>query len=209
MLRLVVAHALLVSVLVVAPGQAQAATPPVANPDVVEVGPGSSIDIDVLANDTDDGGVENLRLTRIVTAPAVGSAEIVDGLGVKYVSPDPFTGTTFTYEIDDGVDGTAIGEVTVNASPPPCGDVDLSAGSGGQALRDAIASTNACPGPQVITVGAGTYDATLPPISDSLTIRAADPSARSGADRHRPGTLEHSAGGIDDQRWRGGSGETS
>ena len=176
--ELVVACAVVASALVLAPHVARAVTLPVANPDVVEVGPGSSLDIDVLANDSDDGGIENVKVTRIVTPPAVGSAIVVDDIGVNYTSPDPFSGVTFTYEIDDGVDGTAIGEVTVNPPPPLCPDIDLPAGSGGQAFRDAILGANTCVGPQVITLGAGTYDRALPQISDSLTIRAADANAR-------------------------------
>ena len=177
--RLVVVLSLVGSALGVGSSPALGATPPVANPDIVEVAPGSSIDIDVLANDSDDGGLGSLKITQIIDPPSSGTVEIVGGgVGLKFIAPDPFTGTAFTYEIDDGVDGTAVGEVTVNVAPPTCSDIDVAPGAGGQALRDAILSANTCLGPQVITVGAGTYDRALPQISDALTIRAADPMAR-------------------------------
>ena len=182
--ELVVACAVVASALVLAPQIARAATPPVANPDVVEVGPGSSLDIDVLANDSDDGGIENVKVTRIVTPPAVGSAIVVDDIGVKYTSPDPFSGATFTYEIDDGVDGTAIGEVTVNPPPPVLPRHRPARWVGRAGVRDAILGANTCVGPQVITLGAGTYDRALPQISDSLTIRAAGRERAPGSDRH-------------------------
>lgn len=82
---------------------AQLNQPPNAVDDTVTTAVGTAIIINVMANDSDPDG-DTLRVTRIVTLPIHGSAELRTNGTIRY-TPDPgFLGTdSFTYEIcDDG-----------------------------------------------------------------------------------------------------------
>ena len=69
-------------------------TRPMAVADLAKTLPNTSVEIDVLANDTDADGDE-LRVVSIVEAPGSGTATIInDGQKVRYRPPGPFTGTT-------------------------------------------------------------------------------------------------------------------
>lgn len=88
-----------------------APTPPTANPDSAATPRDTPVQIDVLANDTDDGTPEPLRIVG-VSAPLVGVA-VTNASGVLYTPAAGFLGTdTFTYTITDGQD-FATGAVTV------------------------------------------------------------------------------------------------
>jgi len=98
--------------------------PPVAAPDSAQVIIGQSVDIDVLANDTDPDG-DPITLTS-VSAPLRGTAEIV-GQRIRYTPDASGSGSdTFTYEIEsDG--GRATGTVSVEVEAPAPTAVDDSA----------------------------------------------------------------------------------
>lgn len=103
-------------------------------------------------------------------APSSGVATITDrGTTITFDAPVDFTGTSFTYEIENSQGATATAQVTVDAT---CGDVTVTASGGATALDGAIVATNACPGPQTITLESGTYAQrlTFEPITDDLTI---------------------------------------
>ncbi|HWS34515.1 MAG TPA: Ig-like domain-containing protein, partial [Actinoplanes sp.] len=89
--------------------------PPVAEPDSAATKVGESVDIDVLANDTDPNTDQTLELTG-AGAPEHGTTEVLDAK-VRYTPEDGWTGTdTFVYEVSDGVGGTAEGTVTVTVT---------------------------------------------------------------------------------------------
>ena len=86
---------------------------PIAQDDWATTTPGTSIPIDVLANDTDPDG-DTLRIVS-VTDPPGGTATLVRDTAIRY-TPDPGrTGTdTFKYTISDGQGHTATAQVTVD-----------------------------------------------------------------------------------------------
>jgi hypothetical protein len=112
-------------------------TPPVANDDSTSVPSGSAINIDVLANDTDDGSLA-VSTVSIVTAPANGRALIEANGTITYTSNTDFVGSdTVTYSVLDnfnGVSNTATVTITVTAipvTPPPVTPPTTPPSSGG------------------------------------------------------------------------------
>ena len=102
--------------------------PPLAADDTASVSEDASVDISVLANDSDPDG-DPLSITG-VTAPANGQAEIKDTM-ITYIPKQDYHGSdTFAYTVDDGRGGTATAEVGVSISPvndpPQAGDVSAS-----------------------------------------------------------------------------------
>ncbi len=90
--------------------------PPVAVDDTASVGEGSTISIDVLANDTDDD-LDPLSIDSVET-PAQGSVSIV-GDTLSYTAPSAFTGlVSFTYVVTDGTDSDT-GTVSVTVIDQP------------------------------------------------------------------------------------------
>jgi hypothetical protein len=90
-------------------------TAPTANDDSASVPQGESVDVDVLANDTDSDGTLDPSSVTIVTAPANGSVSVNTSTGVVTYTHDGSTTTTdsFTYTVDDD-DGAASNEATVS-----------------------------------------------------------------------------------------------
>ncbi len=87
---------------------------PLARDDAASVSSGSSISIDVLANDNDPEGAALSLLS--VSAPTSGTAAIA-GNQVVYTSAAGFSGVaTFRYTVSDGQGGTASALVTVNVA---------------------------------------------------------------------------------------------
>lgn len=106
--------------------------PPEAAPDgPVTVSTGTSVLIDVLANDIDDGTPEPLTITA-VTQPSQGSAVIEEGR-IRYTSgPGGFTGTdSLTYTISDGAESdSATVTMDVVAQQAPTAEDDLATTTG-------------------------------------------------------------------------------
>lgn len=91
--------------------------PPVANADAATVFTGSSVLIDVLANDVDPEG-EALAIDAL-TQPANGVA-VIEGGRVRYTPADGFIGTdSFTYVVVDPLAATATTTVTVEVQVVP------------------------------------------------------------------------------------------
>ena len=92
---------------------------PVANDDTGSAVGTASLDVDVLANDTDvDGDVLSIA---DVTGPAanVGTAEIVGGQ-IRFTAADGFEGVAeFSYTVSDGEGGEDQGSVSVTVSAEP------------------------------------------------------------------------------------------
>jgi hypothetical protein len=81
----------------------QSASPPVAVEDTIETLQDTAVDIDVTANDTDDGSIDKTTVT-IVSAPSHGTITNIDGTtGIVTYTPDAgYTGTDyFTYTVKD------------------------------------------------------------------------------------------------------------
>jgi gliding motility-associated-like protein len=79
---------------------------PVANADTAETSSGTTVEIDVLANDiAGDGGMENMKVTKF-TEPKNGSITVTNGSLVEYTPDVDFSKglDTFYYKVDD-VDG--------------------------------------------------------------------------------------------------------
>jgi len=94
--------------------------PPEANDDEATTtgsttGPGASVLIDVLANDTDDGSPDPITITAVGT-PRAGTA-VIESEKIRYTPRQGFFGTdAFTYTISDGQDSdSATVTVTVIA----------------------------------------------------------------------------------------------
>ena len=95
---------------------------PVAVADSATTPEDQGVDLDVLANDTDEDG-DTLTVTEVVTPPAHGTAEVVSG-NVRYTPAADYCSPpadTFTYRISDGEGHQATAAVTVTVS---CGNDD-------------------------------------------------------------------------------------
>jgi hypothetical protein len=101
-----------VTVTVVAPN-----TAPVATNDTATVVGGSSVTVNVVANDSDPDG-DPLTVSAVGT-PAHGTATIVSASSIQYVPAAGYSGSdSFTYTISDGRGGTASATVQVTVTPP-------------------------------------------------------------------------------------------
>jgi uncharacterized repeat protein (TIGR01451 family) len=93
---------------------------PVATNDEASTNEEVSAEIDVLANDTDDGPASNLTVVSL-TQPAAGTGLVVLSSGdkkVTYTPPADFFGTaTFTYKASDGTKQSDAATVTVTVNP--------------------------------------------------------------------------------------------
>jgi hypothetical protein len=88
--------------------------PPVANNDTAGVPQGETININVVANDTDPDG-DTLTITSF-TQPSRGTVTQASGTTLRYTAGSTSSGVgtfTFEYTISDGRGGTATATVTV------------------------------------------------------------------------------------------------
>jgi hypothetical protein len=109
------------TVLVLLDNPATPNRPPLANPDSPSIVAGTSIQIPVLANDTDpDGDPLSLINVELVNRPGY-SAEIISGNSIQFTSRSADLETSdrvsFDYEIADPFGLRAIGQVTVTIRP--------------------------------------------------------------------------------------------
>jgi hypothetical protein len=89
---------------------------PVANADAATVAEDGSVDVAVLANDTDLNSGDTLTVTT-VTQGAHGTVAINPNKTLKYTPAANYNGPdSFTYTISDGKNGTATGAVTVTVT---------------------------------------------------------------------------------------------
>lgn len=91
--------------------------PPEARDDQVSTPQATAVEIDVLANDSDDGTPEPLRVTD-VGAPRIGTAQVTESGRITYTPPPAFLGEDgFHYTITDGSTSTSA-EVRVSVFFP-------------------------------------------------------------------------------------------
>jgi hypothetical protein len=127
---------------------------PLARNDVATVSSGTSVSIDVLANDNDpEGGTLSLVS---VSAPAGGTA-IISGNQIVYTPSSGFVGVdTFGYSVSDGQGGSASALVTVTVndrvnSPPVIRD-DLASVMFGQSVAVDVLANDSDPDGDVLSV---------------------------------------------------------
>ena len=103
--------------------------PPVANDDTATVTQGETVEIDILANDTDDDGTLNPDSVQITTEPANGTATVNDDGTVSYTPGDRFVGEdSFTYVVQDNDEQqseTATVDITVENAIPEISEVQI------------------------------------------------------------------------------------
>ncbi|WP_425839629.1 Ig-like domain-containing protein [Microbacterium sp. PA5] len=92
-------------------------TAPIANDDQYGVRPGRTTVLPVLENDTDADG--DVLVASVEREPSFGTIEpIHNGAALQITVPEDASGsTTFTYEVDDGRQGTDTASVTVTVRP--------------------------------------------------------------------------------------------
>ena len=138
--------------------------PPTAIDDTATIATGSSVPIDVLANDSDPNAGDTLSVLS-VTAPNNGVA-VNSGNGIVTYTPSlGFSGSdTFDYAVSDGNGGTDVGTVNVTVTPVAPGGLllhyDFTNGSG-VAVADQSGNSNGGTlfGFTDTAVGAGVYNA--------------------------------------------------
>ncbi|HVT32239.1 MAG TPA: Ig-like domain-containing protein [Rhodanobacteraceae bacterium] len=134
---------------------------PLAQNDSASVTDGSSVTIEVLANDSDPDG-DALAITA-VAAPAHGVASIA-GSAIVYTPSAGFTGTdTFRYTIGDGHGGAASASVSVavGAAPnrPPHAEADSVNTTFGRAVTINVLANDSDPDGDVLTIAGITQPA--------------------------------------------------
>jgi hypothetical protein len=170
---------------------------PMVNPDSGVVTAGSSITINVLANDTDVDG-DNLTIASLTQG--IGGQAVISSNAVKYTPKGTFSGIdSFSYTASDGKGGSASGTVSIQVfaanKPPVASDASISVQTGssvarqlsatdpdGNALRFSLVSlpskgnvsvTNATDGTFTYTANSGLSG------TDSFTFKASDGKADS------------------------------
>jgi len=89
---------------------------PVAVADTASLDEDTFVDVNVLANDTDEDG--DPLTAEVNTQPAHGTATLNADGTIRYTPTHDYNGTdTFTYRVRDGLGGSAIGQVTLTIRP--------------------------------------------------------------------------------------------
>ncbi len=119
--------------------QNNANSPPVAHDDNASVSSGESVDIYVLANDTDADDNLDISTLSITAAPnsSAGSATVNSDGTITYDANSSYAGTdTFTYEICDDLNAcdTADVDVTIGQNSPPVAHNDSGTAIVGQSV---------------------------------------------------------------------------
>ncbi len=132
--------------------------PPVAADDVASVAEDGSVDVDVLANDTDVDG--DLLAPSIASLPAHGTVAVRPDNTLRYVPEANYTGSdTWTYAVDDGHGGTATASVTVTVDPvgdPPVARQDDYTVQTGQPLAENVLANDSDEDGDALTVDSDT-----------------------------------------------------
>lgn len=129
---------------------------PVANPDTAALFWNQSIDVDVLANDTDSDG-DTLTVTQVTSE--FGTAVILANQQLSYTPATDFIGTdVLIYSITDGKGGTASSELTVivSGNTAPTTVNDSAATDDRTSLRLDVLSNDSDPDGNVLTLVSAT-----------------------------------------------------
>ncbi len=149
---------------------------PTANNDSASVIAGSSVTINVLANDTDSDG-DNLTITSV---NGVNGSAVISGGSIVFTPAAGFTGTeVFNYSISDGKGGSDTASVTVTVSPQPTQN------SAPIALNDsASVAKNSS-----VTISVLSNDSD--PEGDQLTVVSATQGSKGSVRRNSNGTITY------------------
>lgn len=129
---------------------------PVANPDTASLPWNQSLDVDVLANDTDSDG-DALTVTQVTSE--FGTAVILANQQLSYTPATDFIGTdVLVYSITDGKGGTASTELTVvvSGNTAPTTVNDSAATDDRTSLRLDVLSNDSDPDGNVLTLVSAT-----------------------------------------------------
>ncbi|MDW8371868.1 MAG: Ig-like domain-containing protein, partial [Geminicoccaceae bacterium] len=133
--------------------------PPVATDDTAQVAPGGTVDIPVLANDSDPDG-DPLSLVAL-SSPAQGSVAVLPDQRLRYAPRTGFTGEdSFTYTVRDprGASASATVRVRVGAPnrPPVAGRDRVTATTGTPVTIDLLANDSDPDGDPLTLTALGT-----------------------------------------------------
>lgn len=130
--------------------------PPVAVADSATVAASGTVDISVLANDSDPDG--NPLSIASITQPAIGTATILTGPPrIRYVATAAAGQRTFTYTISDGQGLTATATVTVtvtSSNQPPVANPDTAFATPSNSTSIMVLSNDTDPDNNTLTVTA-------------------------------------------------------
>ncbi|NOY46218.1 MAG: S8 family serine peptidase [Deltaproteobacteria bacterium] len=159
--------------------------PPEPQDDAAETPEDTSVEVDVLANDSDPDG-DALSLVS-VDAPLHGTAE-VQGNRVLYTpAPDYWGEDGFAYTVDDGHGGTAQARVSVNVLPvndAPRPQDDTASTVEGQAVEIVVTANDADPDGDAMSVVSVTSPSTgVAEVVSASTVRYTPDPGFVGEDR--------------------------
>lgn len=179
--------------------QAPANEPPVANPDSAVTRTGEPVRIDVLGNDSDPD--DDPLAVVAVGQPGNGSAALGGDGRITYTSLPGFTGTdTFSYTVEDGRGGSAVGQVTVLVNPagnrPPLTRPDSALILKGGRVDVDVLANDTDPDGDALTVTQVVY-------TNNWAVVSVNPDGTVRYD-HRPGTFGTDAFDYEVTDGRGG-----
>ncbi|PIW60180.1 Ig-like domain-containing protein [Shewanella sp. CG12_big_fil_rev_8_21_14_0_65_47_15] len=142
---------------------------PVANPDAASIPWNQSLDVSVLANDTDSDG-DSLTVTQVISE--FGTVVILANQQLSYMPATDFIGTdVLVYSITDGKGGTASSELTVtvngNAAPIAVND-NAATDDRTSLLLDVLSNDTDADGNGLTLVGASAQQGTVSIESNKL-----------------------------------------
>ncbi|WP_297891191.1 Ig-like domain-containing protein, partial [Shewanella sp.] len=142
---------------------------PVANPDAASIPWNQSLDVNVLANDTDSDG-DSLTVTQVISE--FGTVTVLANQQISYMPATDFIGTdVLIYSITDGKGGTASSELTVivNGNTTPIAVNDSAATDDRTSLLlDVLSNDTDADGNMLSLVGASAQQGTVSVESNKL-----------------------------------------
>ncbi|WP_198781880.1 Ig-like domain-containing protein [Shewanella putrefaciens] len=142
---------------------------PVANPDAASIPWNQSLDVNVLANDTDSDG-DSLTVTQVISE--FGTVTVLANQQISYMPATDFIGTdVLIYSITDGKGGTASSELTVivNGNTTPITVNDSAATDDRTSLLlDVLSNDTDADGNMLSLVGASAQQGTVSVESNKL-----------------------------------------
>ena len=159
--------------------------PPVANNDQAATSEGTAVQIDLVANDTDDGGIDPASV-EVESDPSDGSVTVDGGTGVATYTPDTgFTGEdSFTYSVADSLgERSNVATVSITVTDGPPAQLVYRVNAGGPAIANPAWSGDTAAAPSQFVNAAATTNQVYSTSSGGSTgpnIDMTDPSIPAG-----------------------------